>query len=61
MDGYWFIGLLVNLHDQTGYTTNNCLVSNDDGVLHTFQKLQTKMGKKAEAPLMGCESVIRGE
>ena len=23
----WFIGLLVNLHDQTGYTTNNCLVS----------------------------------
>ena len=19
----WFIGLLVNLHDQTGYTTNN--------------------------------------
>ena len=33
----------------------------DDGVLHMFQKLQTKMGKKAEAPLMGCESVIRGE
>ena len=24
---YWFIGLLVYLHDQTGYTTNNCLVS----------------------------------
>ena len=23
----WFIGLLVNLHDQKGYTTNNCLVS----------------------------------
>ena len=24
---YWFIGLLVYLHDQTGYTTNNYLVS----------------------------------
>ena len=23
----WFIGLLVYLHDQTGYTTNNYLVS----------------------------------
>ena len=24
---HWFIGLLVYLHDQTGYTTNNYLVS----------------------------------